>query len=1023
MIRYLINRPIAVTMILFVFVVIWLFSMSGMPVSLMPDIEIPQITVLSEMSGMSAQEMETKVVAPLRGQLSQVSGVKDIYSDSRMDMGSISIKFEPGANMNLKFIEVNEKIDLAMESVPKNVNRPKVIKTSATDIPAFYIDVCYKGNCGGNSAERIALLGELVSNVVCRRIEQLPSVAMVDVSGLVQSEILCEPNESRLTSLGMTIEDLQQSLADNDIKLSALTVADGIYRYKVNFDSHIFDADDVSNIYIRHGGRIFQMKDVCSIGKETAIQRNILRHDGKRCITLAVIKRNSASMNDMKEDVKNVVNDLQRDNPNVEFDITRDQTELLSYSIDNLEWNILAATIFTVAVLFFFIHRWRLALLVSLSIPVSLIVTILCFRVFHITLNIISLSGLVLGVGMIVDNSIIVVDNILQKLMAGMKLSDAVVRGTGEVFTPMLSSVLTTCSVLLPLVFLGGKAGALFYDQGMAMSIALLASLVVSLTVLPVYFNKIYRYVHSKASSDTDDTILETTDSIRENKIKRLIFEWYECTQFWMFKHRGLCMILFFMCMPGLVFLYIVSEKRQLPELNYTDGIMCVDWNSGISVENNDSRINSLLRNSKAVVETSTSLCGTQDFLLFHTPAISSSEALVYFKCASVDDFKVSQKRMLEYVRNNYPEATVEFHSSGNLFDLIFSTGEPDLRLMLQDRDSGRPKLWLAKQTVDSLRINFPWIVIPQVMTEKSLLLKANVEQMAMYGVSFSQLCNRLRQLAGTNEVIRISNGNHDVPILIGNRIAESGQILSSTIKNTEGVEIPLSLVLSESVKNEYKHLYGSESGCFYPIDIKASGGQVRDILKYVNGYKQRHHDVQIITSGDYFTSKNITFKLVWVFATALFLLFFILAAQFESVVQPVIILSEIVIDVFFVLMILWLTGVPIDIMSMNGLIVMSGIVINDSILKIDTINHYIHHGAHLLAAIENAGRERLMPIIMTSLTTILSLLPFMSKGSIGAELQYPLSFTIFIGMIVGTLVSIFFVPIVYYSIYNRSEK
>ena len=138
---------------------------------------------------------------------------------------------------------------------------------------------------------------------------------------------------------------------------------------------------------------------------------------------------------------------------------------------------------------------------------------------------------------------------------------------------------------------------------------------------------------------------------------------------------------------------------------------------------------------------------------------------------------------------------------------------------------------------------------------------------------------------------------------------------------------------------------------------------------------------------------------------------------------QPIIILSEIVIDVFFVLMILWVTGVPIDIMSMNGLIVMSGIVINDSILKIDAINHYRHNGMRLMEAIEKAGRERLMPIIMTSLTTILSLLPFMSKGSIGAELQFPLSFTIFIGMIVGTLVSIFFVPIVYYSIYNRSEK
>ena len=193
-------------------------------------------------------------------------------------------------------------------------------------------------------------------------------------------------------------------------------------------------------------------------------------------------------------------------------------------------------------------------------------------------------------------------------------------------------------------------------------------------------------------------------------------------------------------------------------------------------------------------------------------------------------------------------------------------------------------------------------------------------------------------------------------------------------------------------------------------------------MLNFVSDYEKRHNDVRILSTGDYFSSREMVVGLIWVLAVSLLLLFFILAAQFESMVQPAIILSEIAVDVFFVLLILWLMGVGIDMMSMIGIIVMAGIVINDSILKIDTINVHHRQGMELMRAIELAGHERLMPIIMTSLTTIFSLLPFMSRGSIGADIQFPLSLTILIGMVVGTLVSIFYVPLVYYVIYRKKK-
>lgn len=1017
MIKYLIHRPIAVSMILIAVIVVGIVGIRNIPVSLMPNIDIPQITVQANVPGYSAQEMESRVIAPLRGQLARVPGVNSVSSDARMDVGSILLKFEAGDNIGQMFVEVNEKVDMAMGKMPKEVDRPKVIKASSTDIPAFYLDLSFSDEQFGQQADaRFAQLSDFARNVVCRRLEQLPTVAMVDVSGIASSEILCTPEDEKMVALGITMTDLQNALTSQNIQLSTLSVEDGIFRYNVHFDSQILTVDDVRNIYINHEGRLLQLKDLCDIQELPAQRKNVNRHNGKNCVTLAIVKQNDAQMADLQEEVDRVLGDLKKSYPSMQFDVTRDQTELLSYSIHNLEWNLLAAAFFTLLVLLVFMRKWRLALLVALSIPLSLVITLLCFQLIGISLNIISLSGLILGVGMIVDNSIIVIDNILQKFRKGKGMVVAVCQGTSEVFTPMLSSVLTTCSVFLPLVFVGGMAGSLFFDQSMGITIALFSSLLVAMVVLPVYFRQLYRkrLVPPKEQVETNSNI---------PKWNRALFTWYGRIQKWMFLHLRLCQVVFLLAIPGVVGIYFISEKRLMPAVDYSDGIMHVDWNTGISVGENDRRITETLDKFKKQIETSTSMVGTQDFLLFHTQDITSSEALVYFKCKSAKEFENMKQQIKAALKKDYPDASVSFSPAGNLFDLMFSSGEPKLSLNLQDNTGHRPKVEQSKAFADTLRTQFPQLLIPSIVTEENLQLVANVEQMTMYGISYDQLCERLRQLSGTNEVLSINHGIGNVPVVIGNPKANRAQILSATIKNDEGVEVPLNLLLKERMVLDYKHLYGSEGGEYEPIALNVSDSDVRKVLDFVSDYEKRHDDVRILASGDYFSSRQMVVGLIWVLAVSLLLLFFILAAQFESMVQPVIILSEIVVDVFFVLLILWLLGMSIDMMSMIGIIVMAGIVINDSILKIDTINVHRRQGMTLMEAIERAGHERLMPIVMTSLTTIFSLLPFMSRGSIGADMQFPLSLAILIGMIVGTLVSIFYVPIIYYVIYRKNVQ
>ncbi len=1014
MVKYLIKRPIAVSMILFALVVIGVIGVRNIPVSLMPNMDVPQITVQANISGYSAQEMEKAVMAPLRLQLSRIAGIKSIRSDAKMGKGSILMKFEPGTDIDMYFIEVNEKVDMAMGSLPKELERPRVIKASAMDIPAFYLDISSREErVGENASPRFAQLCDFASNVVCRKLEQLPSVAMVDMSGLVSSEIVCAPDNGKLDALGLTVNDIQTALNANNVQLSSLSVEDGIYCYHVHFDRQILTLDDVRNIYLRHDGRLLQLKDLCEIEEHSADRTNMIRHDGRNCVSLAVVKQSDAQMGELREAINAVIEDLQKNNPGLAFDVTRDQTELLAYSINNLEWNLVAAIFFTCLVLVIFMRRWRLALLVALSIPLSLIITLLCFSLAGISLNIISLSGLILGVGMIVDNSIIVIDNILQKRRGDAEMEDAVSSGTLSVFTPMLSSVLTTCSVFLPLIFLGGMAGALFFDQGMGVTIALFASLVVSVIVLPVYFFQLFR----RKKNDTQSALDSMADT--ESKIHLWAYSVYGNVQGWMFRHIRLCLFLFFLSLPGLCVVFYFSDKRQIPEISYTDGLMYIDWNANISVQENDRRVSALLGKVKGKISTTTSMVGRQDYMLFHTKDLSSSEALVYLKGKTQDDYADSKESLRASLLAKYPEAIVYFTPSGNLFDLIFSSGEPELRLHLQDRSGHRPTVGQVSAFIDSLGRAFPQLDVPSVVTEENLVLEADVEQMALYGFSYDQLYGQLRRLSGTNEVMRINRGSGSVPVVLGASSVDRHSLMSSSVKNQEGVDVPLSLLLKESKIREFKHLYGSDIGEYYPIDLEA-GNQVKDVLDYVSAYNLKSGELKVTASGEYFSSRQTVQKLVWILAVSVLLLFFILAAQFESLVQPFIILSEIVMDVFVVLSVLWVLGLSVDLMSMIGIIVMAGIVINDSILKVDTINRHRKEGMDLLEAIGRAGRERLFPIVMTSLTTIFSLLPFLSHGSIGADLQFPLSLTILIGMVVGTAISIFLVPVLYYAIYKK---
>ncbi|MGM9736143.1 MAG: efflux RND transporter permease subunit [Candidatus Cryptobacteroides sp.] len=1007
MLKTLLDRPVSVTMMMLVVVVLGIVSMRLLPVSLIPDVDIPYITVQAVSSQMSAREMDESVVKTLRQQLMQVGGVEEITAESRDGAGLIRLSFSHGSNMDYAFVEVNEKIDRCMSSLP-DMDRPKVLKASATDIPAFYINLTPVED----TEDAFNQISRFARDVICKRLEQQEEVAMVDMSGYADEQIMIIPDQGKLAQLGLTQEQFENIINSSNIHLGSLTIHDGQYRYNVKFLSSVTNCEDIANIWFRTGERVMQIKDIASVEQQPAKKTGLIRSDGKRAVCMAIIKQGDARMSDLQDSMERLISEFENDYPQIKFTVTRDQTRLLEYSINNLVRNIIAGVILACLVIFLFMRDFRSPALVSLTMPVALIFSMAVFYVMGLSINIISLSGLLLGVGMMVDNTIILVDNITGRWQRGDSLKGAVIEGTGEVAGPMLSSVLTTCAVFIPLVFVSGIAGELFFDQAMAVTIVLLTSYIVTLTVIPVYYYWLYRRLPSFRSHPLLGSI-----SIDEplRRWDRKIMEWF-------MDHRAASWGILAVSGVGIVLCFAFMKKERLPEMTYTETIMTIDWNEQISIEENERRVASIEDMIKEECLQTTSMVGMQKFILSHSGELGTGEASIYVNCVDMKTLDGVKTVMTNAVSEEYPSAAYRFEVSGNIFDAVFADSEAPLVARIRPASLPRLEVEGVRGLLGELRKNLSGVHIEDVPVKTDALFIADAQKMALYDVSYSELSSFLKNSLNENKLFSIVQGTRTIPVLTGDDAGSLAEILSDKSIVSNGVRIPVSELMRQTYVEDFKTVVSGAEGNYYPVSLEVDADKVPETMEAVDSVVGGDGRYEVSYSGSWFSNRKMVSELLLVLIIAVVLLYLILASQFESLLQPLLILSEIVVDMFSSLLVLWALGMSINLMSMIGLVVICGIVINDSILKIDTINRMRKDGYALRQAITEAGGRRMKAIIMTSLTTILAVSPFLGRGSMGDDLQYPMSVVIIVGMTAGTLVSLFVLPALYYSIYNRKK-
>jgi multidrug efflux pump subunit AcrB len=989
-----------------------------LPVSLIPQVDIPYITVQLSYPPMSARELDEAVVKPLRQQLMQMPALRDIRSETKDGSGVISLTFEHGTGTDYLFVEANEKIDRLMGSMPRDMERPTVIRAGATDIPAFYVNISVRGEDDYVPddelypvSDRFMQLSDFAANVIAKRIEQLPEVAMADMSGLVRREILVVPDRDKMRLTGLTIPQFEAAIKSANVGAGNLTIRDGEYRYNVIIQDNAASRNDVENVCLNISGRIYRVGELATVAEHPQPRSCIVSSDGGNAVTLAVVKQADARMSALKTAIGNLMDNFSRDYPDVKFTLTRDQTELLDYSIDNLLQNIVLGVLLACVVILLFMRNLRSAMIVVVAIPVALVVSMLLFYLLGISINIISLSGLVLGAGMMVDNSIIVIDNITFRRERGDTLREAVVDGTREVFVPMLSSTLTTCAVFVPLIFLSGMAGALFYDQAMAVTITLFSSLGVTMTVIPVYFYLLYR----------------RKDKMVANRfLEKLSFgntaSFYERGVAFLMRRRWIMWGSFALAVAVGAICFEAMRKQRLPEITYRDALLHVDWNERITVEENSCRAAGLAEHLSAMTSQTTVMAGVQQFVLDHTRRMSMSEATVYVMAADGVKIGEVERAAREYVETGYPQAIFATETSGNIFDVVFAEKEPPLVARIRPTNGQAPAPEALDRLLERIAAKLGDENVRPVAWQEHVLYVAQPEIMALYGVTYGELVAALRNALNENRLFTIMQGRLSIPVIVGENRSGLAELLAGITIRKDRAEYPASMFMKQTRERDLKSLVAGPEDNFYPLELDAGARQIPATMAAIRETVAQDGNFEASFSGSYFSSRGMVWELTTVLLVALLLLYFILAAQFESLVQPLIILSEIAIDVSGTLLVLWLCGESLNIMSLIGLVVICGIVINDSILKVDAVNRLRREGVPLLRAVLTAGERKLKPIIMTSLTTILAVAPFLVRGDMGSDLQYPLSVAVIAGMIFGTVVSVYFIPLLYYSIYRRGS-
>lgn len=1039
-----VKRPVATFMFFVAFCLLGTFGFSHLSVELLPDISIPRLVIETRFSGAAPEEVETQITQQIESQFATLKSIRNIQSVSKSGISLVTLEFYWGTQMDQVLLEVREKLDDLSYALPESAGRPNLLRFDPAADPIMTLVVTSNRlenpKNQRDATEALMELKNFVTFIAKRRLEQINGIAQAVILGGLEREIRVVVDINRLNSMGIALNQVAQALDRNNwTQQSAGTIRKGLFRYSFRAIGQFQDVEDIQKTIVGHksNGTVISLSDVASVSNTYRERSGFTNWNGREVVALSILKEGSSNTVLSCREVHRILRQIQREFPGFKVGVISDQGFFIEQAIDNVLMALFLGACCAFGVLFLFLRGGKIPAMVGVAIPIAITATFILLFLLDINFNVISLGGLALGTGLIVDNSIVVLENIQRHRESGRPLMVAAISGSREISLAVTASTLTTVSVFFPLIFVKGLAGELFFDLSMAVTCVLLISLLVSLTLLPMLISRLSD-MEQTSSDHRSETIIR---SFLHGPVLRPIFfvfnllfdafqtafnafaRWYEARLRWVIQHR-VFVICIYGCLLGLsAYLYLGLEKELVPSVDQRGITIKISLPQGtdlLATRHIASKVESLFFNHPGVEDVFSQVGIVHAVLSTQRDELSVETAKIEVRFKEGYSFNPFIQSVQE-VAKNYPNCDIEIQEPQSPFVTLFQMSSREVQMRFFGPDLKKCES-IAQNIAKTLTIwpSLDFIRVVPKLGNPEYHIYIDRDRTAHYGITSQQIIDFLSAYLRGVEASQIEafGGKTPLEVTIKRDVqVQLSDLLNAEIPHSSGTMLPMRefIRVREGVGySEIRHEKGTRVVAILadvrgedPVEIS------RQLQAYINQLEiPEGYDVEIAGQNT-FIAESLD-NLTVIIALSIALVFMVIASHFESLRLPFVILAAVPLAMAGVVFILLVTGQSLNIMSLIGIVVLVGIVVNDSIVKIDFIDKRYKEGATLLIAIQEAGQKRLRPIVMTTVTTILGLVPMALSKGVGAELWHPLAWTIIGGMGLSTFLILFAVPALY---------
>ncbi len=1015
-----VKKPVTTALIFVGVLILGLFSYSRLAVDLFPDIETNQLTVITAYAGASASDIETNVTRPIEDVLNTCENLKKLTSQSKDNMSLVTLEFNYGTDINTATNDVRDKLDMVKSQLPEEISNPIIFKFSMDMIPVVIYSATAK--------ESVNSLYKILDEKVANPLNRVSGVGAVTVAGAPQRQVQVNVSPEKLEAYQLTVEQIANVIQTENLNVPAGSFDIGTETYTLRIEGEFKESNQLLGIVIgsREGKNIY-LKDVATINDTIQSRIQETYTNGVKGATIVVQKQSGANTVSIAKIVNEKIPELQKTlPPDVQLSLIMDTSTFIEDSVHNLTETIILAIIFVVFVVLFFLGRWRATFIVIIAIPISLIASFIYLMATGGTLNIISLSSISIAIGMVVDDAIVVLENITTHIERGSTPKEAAVYGTNEVGVAVMASTLTIVAVFFPLTMTTGLAGVMFGQLGWMVTIMIIVSVIVALSLTPMLCSQMLRL------TNTQGKIFDRLYAPIQRSLDKLDIFYAKIVN-WAVRNRWktllICLSTFIITMVIAVFV-IKFDFMPASDNSMIQVEAYLPTGTRMEVARTTAmKIDQIVKDKYPEIRVSSFSVGQADENNTWAAMQSNATNLISYRlrCVDLNQRKRTIYNISDELRKdlgNMPELykfKVTPGGSGGMMGTGASTVDVEIYgydLATTDRIADELKHRLAN--VKGLRD----LIISRQDYRTEYQIDFDREKLAENGLNSATVANFVRNRINglITSKYREDGDEYDIVVQYAEKYRQSIETIEDiTVYNNAGIPIKikeLGKVVEKSslpqIDRENRQRVNKVQGSLYKVPLSVVVDDINKIISQMQKEGKIPSEIGIKIGGSNEDQQDTNSDLGLLMILCILLVYIVMAAQFESLTYPFIIVLSLLFGLSGVLIALMLTGQPISLMAMIGLVMLIGIVVKNGIVLIDYINLNRERGMLIDKAVISAGKSRLRPILMTTATTVLGMIPLALPRGAGSEMWQPMGIAIVGGLTFSTILTLIYVPSLY---------